>query len=504
MTSRTGRRSESRPRTPSTPSSRRACRRSGTVVSRTLAPSDAPPDARRRAPGAGAPAHPSPSRRRRRARHRSGPPARVAAPGSTERTAVGAPARRHRHARPAWVRGAAATRRIVSSMNRVTPTPAVPSIMSAPAPPDDADSSSDGEPGERVLTPDEPRARVRDGHGGILGAHRRCGHPSGSGSVGYAAPRDRRPTSAPSRQHAQRASRRGVALLHEVGPHDRLSVGAGPCRAQGAWRQQAAAPDGPAHRVLQPGPASSCSIPSPGSAARCSARRSPAGRGARSASSSTRAGWPIYAQVVADLRRSATALARGSRTSGRPTRAGRAASIRPAASCGSATRSPSCPTLADGFGRLRRDRPAVQRPAAAHDGRRPARRDARQPAHRLRDGQRLTAGPGQRPGLRDVPRPDGSASSASSSGSCATAATPWSSCATPIRTGATCSLASDLAARADAAGSRPEGRPHLVPGRDATAAVRLPPGVRPQHRPPAHPGLPTRDPRRQARRRLSM
>jgi hypothetical protein len=37
----------------------------------------------------------------------------------------------------------AATRRMVSSMNRVAPTPAVPSTMSAPASPADADCSSD-------------------------------------------------------------------------------------------------------------------------------------------------------------------------------------------------------------------------------------------------------------------------------------------------------------------------------------------------------------------------
>ena len=35
---------------------------------------------------------------------------------------------------------------------------------------------------------------------------------------------------------------------------------------------------------------------------------------------------------------------------------------------------------------------------------------------------------------------------------------------------------------------RPEGRPDLVPGRHAAAAVRLSEGVRAEHRPPAHPG----------------
>ena len=50
---------------------------------------------------------------------------------------------------------------------------------------------------------------------------------------------------------------------------------------------------------------------------------------------------------------------------------------------------------------------------------------------------------------------------------------------------------------------RAQGRPHLVPGRDAAAAVRLPAGVRPEHRPPAHPGAAARAGGRRGRDRAS-
>ena len=65
-------------------------------------------------------------------------------------------------------------------------------------------------------------------------------------------------------------------------------------------------------------------------------------------------------------------------------------------------------------------------------------------------------------------------------------------------------VGADLAARADARRPRPQGRPHLAPGGDAAAAVRLSAGVRSEHRPPAHPRAPPRGAARaQARRRLS-
>ena len=80
--------------------------------------------------------------------------------------------------------------------------------------------------------------------------------------------------------------------------------------------------------------------------------------------------------------------ARPSPTSAPPTRAARAASTRPAWSCALGDALAVLPTIAGRLDRLRRDRPAVQHPAAADDGRRRARRDPRQPADRLRDGQR--------------------------------------------------------------------------------------------------------------------
>ena len=48
--------------------------------------------------------------------------------------------------------------------------------------------------------------------------------------------------------------------------------------------------------------------------------------------------------------------------------------------------------------------------------------------------------------------------------------------------------AADLAGARSRGGPRPQGRHHVVPGRDAAAAVRLPAVVRAQHRAPAHPG----------------
>ncbi len=63
---------------------------------------------------------------------------------------------------------------------------------------------------------------------------------------------DRRPAPAASRQHAQRAARRGMAVLHQVADDHGLPIRARPRRAQGPRREQAAAADGPPDRVLQP------------------------------------------------------------------------------------------------------------------------------------------------------------------------------------------------------------------------------------------------------------
>ena len=132
---------------------------------------------------------------------------------------------------------------------------------------------------------------------------------------------------------------------------------------------------------------------------------------------------------------------RSSPTSAPPTRADRAASIRPGSSCGSAMRWRSCRRSTTGsVDFVATDPPYnLQLPMTMAGG--AARRDPRQPPDRLRDGHRLSRRPGQRRRLPGVPRADGRRSSASCVGSCATAATRWSSCATRTRTGATCSPA---------------------------------------------------------------
>ena len=179
---------------------------------------------------------------------------------------------------------------------------------------------------------------------------------------------------------------------------------------------------------------------------------------------------------------------RCSPTSAPPTRAARAASTRPGSSCGVGDALAVLPTLADGVGRLRRDRPALQPPAAADDGRRRAGRDPRQPPDRLRDGHRLSR--------RTSPTPPTTRRSSTgwsvvfgelAAGPARPGATRWSSSATPTRTGATCSPASDLAARARAVGLVPRAissgtRPARGCGR---TAIR---GRSSRTSPPAHPG----------------
>src|SRR2546421_12252704 len=93
----------------------------------------------------------------------------------------------------------------------------------------------------------------------VSGAFARpCGPPGPSPGVRscplgwptrYADRHDRRTAIAASGKHPQRALRRGVALLHEVGLVDRVSLGARARATQGAWREQAAAADGPLDRV---------------------------------------------------------------------------------------------------------------------------------------------------------------------------------------------------------------------------------------------------------------
>ena len=195
----------------------------------------------------------------------------------------------------------------------------------------------------------------------------------------------------------------------------------------------------------------------------------------------------IYDDVVRDLRPSGTASGPASRTSARPTPGGPRRSTRRGSSCVWAMPLVVLPDARGRIGRLRRDRSAVQPATADDDGRRRLGRDARQPPHRLRDGHRLTGRPGQRRRLRGLPRSDGDGLRGARVGSCARAAMPWSSCATPTRTGATSSpgrtwrrgrRASGSSRRATSSGTR-RGR-----GCGRTA-IR---GLRPQHRPPAHPG----------------
>ena len=190
-----------------------------------------------------------------------------------------------------------------------------------------------------------------------------------------------------------------MALLHPVAVDHRLPVRAGPRRAAGARRQQAAAPHGPPDRVLHP---------------RRRARPGPLRRGGRHAPGGRhlpppaarhrlrtggRAGRPSTRRSCAPRWPSGTAWGRSSRTSATPIRAARAPSTRRAAGCWWGTPWPCFARRRRRVDRLRRHRSAVQ-PAAAHDdGRRPPRRRPREPAHRLRDGQRRPGRPGQQPRL---------------------------------------------------------------------------------------------------------
>ena len=198
----------------------------------------------------------------------------------------------------------------------------------------------------------------------------------------------------------------------------------------------------------------------------------------------------VYERVVRDLAGERDGAGPGPRRPrhGRPGRAARLRSVR-AASCGVGDALAVLPTHRRRLGRLRRDRPAVQRPAAADDGRRRAGRDAREPADRLRDGHRFTRRPRQRPRLR---RPS-STGWATVFGELAARPArralrgghrPRRLPGRPLRVHR---LRTSRRAR-PRSGLVPEGRPDLVPGRDAAAAVRLSARVRPEHRPPAHPG----------------
>ena len=135
----------------------------------------------------------------------------------------------------------ACIRPIASSMKRVTPTPAVPSSRIVRARPPAASSSPAA---RRANASSRPTKRALEWLAGMSAFYgpRRLGWPC----------HDRPPARAPSGQHAQRIARGGVALLHEVAADDGLPVRARSSGAARPRREQAAAPDGPPDRVLQP------------------------------------------------------------------------------------------------------------------------------------------------------------------------------------------------------------------------------------------------------------
>ena len=180
----------------------------------------------------------------------------------------------------------------------------------------------------------------------------------------------------------------------------------GPCAAQGARREQAAAAHGQAHRVLHearragPRPVRGC-------------RRDAPRRGDRAAASA-RARDRALAALGGRLRAGRRRGQRGERGGAGP----ELVDLGPNDPGGPRSFDPSGCELrrrrrlegpADArrrVGRLRRDRSAVQRPAADDDVRRSARRVVRQPPDGLRDGHRRRGRPGERRRLPGVPRPD--------------------------------------------------------------------------------------------------
>ena len=143
-------------------------------------------------------------------------------------------------------------------------------------------------------------------------------------------------------QHAQRAVRRGVALLHEVGLVDRLPVRARPRAPEGPRREQAAAADVPAHRVLHP---TGELVLDPFAGVGGTLLGAAIAQGPRRA-----LGIELDAALGRRLRRVARRAGGRARrprpapapTSGRATRAARAPSTRPGWSSAAATRSRRC------------------------------------------------------------------------------------------------------------------------------------------------------------------
>ena len=182
-----------------------------------------------------------PARATRPAHRRAGRAGRGRSPGRSARRARRRGPARPRHGARSAARARAPIRSIASSRKRVTPTPAVPSRRTVRRSPMRRVVERGGKAGEGLVAPHELRARVRGRHDGIIRA-----------ASARLDRHDRHPEPAASRQHAQRAARRGMAVLHQVAHDHGLPIRAGPRRPEGAWREQAAAADGPPDRVLQP------------------------------------------------------------------------------------------------------------------------------------------------------------------------------------------------------------------------------------------------------------
>ena len=162
----------------------------------------------------------------------------------------------------------------------MTPMPALPATITVVAAPAAAVASASAIRASSGFTPDEAAADHSARHRCIVGRRAR---PRGRRPTPASRPADplrcpgAAPSPAPPVERAQRAHRRGVALLHEVGVDDGLPVRARPRPAQGPRREQAAAADGPAHRVLHEDRRAGRWTRSRASAGRCSARRSRTG-----------------------------------------------------------------------------------------------------------------------------------------------------------------------------------------------------------------------------------
>ena len=145
-------------------------------------------------------------------------------------------------------------------------------------------------------------------------------------------------------------------------------------------------------------------------------------------------------------------------------------------------------------GRLRGHRPALQRPAADDDVRRRAGRGF---ANRRTDYAMVTDDPADLANAADYPAFLDRMTEVLGEMPAGPAAGRYAVLIVrdAYQDGRYVFTGADLAARAADGRARPEGRPHLVPGRHAAAALRLSHGLRAEHRPPAPAGAPegTRD-----------